>query len=226
MSHQKKAFLEIAQKIKKDILIGNLPIGAKLPSERALAESFQTSRATVREALRALEIIGIIESHVGQGTFVKTTNISEVDHFQEIANQTSPSEVFEARIAIEPYLAELATFNATPKDFQLLESCLQKTNEAIGNSKEFEKLDAEFHFHIANSAKNSLLLSFIDTINKVRLEKLWGTLKVRSLNEERMNHYYQQHVAIFEAIKERDINKVKHFSIDHLKTVRKNMLEE
>jgi DNA-binding FadR family transcriptional regulator len=223
---QKKAFVEITEKIKRNMLDGKYELGMRLPSERALAEEFQTSRATIREALRALELADIIESRVGQGTFIKSIDFSDSDPLYEIANLTSPSEVFEARLAIEPYLAKLATRNATREDLYLFETCLQKAKLAIGNIKEFEKLDAEFHHLLATSAKSSLLESFVEIINKVRMEKLWGTLKVRSLNVERMENYYLQHVAIYEAIKERDIHKATEMTTLHLKTVRANMLEE
>ncbi|MDP4104750.1 MAG: GntR family transcriptional regulator [Bacillota bacterium] len=223
---QKKAFVEITEKIKRNMLDGKYELGMRLPSERALAEEFQTSRATIREALRALELADIIESRVGQGTFIKSIDFSDSDPLYEIANLTSPSEVFEARLAIEPYLAKLATRNATREDLYLFETCLQKAKLAIGNIKEFEKLDAEFHHLLATSAKSSLLESFVKIINKVRMEKLWGTLKVRSLNVERMENYYLQHIAIYEAIKERDIHKATEMTTLHLKTVRANMLEE
>jgi DNA-binding FadR family transcriptional regulator len=225
-STQKKHFTEILNEIKEKINNRTFPVGSKLPSERTLAEEFQTSRPIIREALRALEIIGVIESKVGQGTFVKTTHFSEEDKLLEISQQTSPLEIFEARFAIEPFLAELATHNATPDDFLLIEECLQRTEKAIGNFIEFEKLDEKFHHLIAKSSKTTLLLSFFDLINKVRKENLWRTFKARSINDERMSIYYQQHISIYQAIKERDSNKARESALLHLKTVRLNMLGE
>lgn len=224
---QSKAFLEIAQAIRKNIETGQFPVGAKLPAERVLAERFQTSRATVREALRALEIIGVIESRVGQGTFVKTANFSGGDGlFSEIANQTSPTEVFEARFSIEPYLAELACLRATQDDLNALKQCLEQTKQALGSIKEFEKLDAQFHYRIALTAKNSLLLNVVGLINNVRMEKLWGTLKERSLSVDRMERYHLEHINIYEAIKERDGKKARQATLAHLKNVKSNMLGE
>jgi DNA-binding FadR family transcriptional regulator len=148
------------------------------------------------------------------------------ERFLEIANQTSPFEVFEAMFAIEPHLAKLATLNASEEELLSLQICLQKMEMAIGNIEEFEKLDAHFHYLVASAAKNSLLLSFTDILNSVRLERLWGTLKIRNLSKERMQLYYEQHTAVYEAIKERDINKAKEFTLLHLKAARKNTLGE
>ncbi|BCJ88535.1 FadR/GntR family transcriptional regulator [Effusibacillus dendaii] len=224
---QSKAFLEIAQQIREHIENGTLKIGSRLPSERELAEMFRTSRPTVREALRALEILDIIESKVGQGTFVKTANFSGVNGvLLEISNQTSPSDVFDARFAIEPYQTYLAALHATQENLMSLKHCLDQTEEAIKskNIKRFEELDGAFHHEIALAAKNSLLLRVTDIINSVRSEKFWGTLKERSLSEERMRLYAQEHLRIYEAIKERDVRKAKHSSLNHLKNVRSNML--
>jgi len=231
---QRKAFLEIAQEIQKQLSEGVLHQGDRLPSERVLAEIYQTSRATVREALRALEIIGVIESRVGQGTFIKSESLPVQDQlFTEIANETSPSEVFEARFSIEPYLADLAAFRATQEDLKTIEKILEETKDCLHFEEltadifhGFEKLDSQFHYQIALAAKNSFLLRVIDIINSVRLEKLWGTLKERSLTKERMNIYYKDHCDIFYAIKERDKKKAAHFSLVHLKRVRNNMLGE
>ncbi|WP_134703058.1 FadR/GntR family transcriptional regulator [Ammoniphilus sp. YIM 78166] len=229
-----KAFLEIAKTIQQQLKEGLLRQGDRLPSERALAETHQTSRATVREALRALEIIGLIESKVGHGTFIKSESIPANDQlFTEIANETSPSEVFEARFSIEPYLAELAAVRATQEDLKTLEQILEDTRDCIDFEEltrdifhKFERLDGQFHYQIALAAKNSFLLRVIDIINSVRLEKLWGTLKERSLTKERMNTYFKEHCEIFKAIKDRDKKKAAHYSLVHLKNVRNNMLEE
>ncbi|MDQ0221267.1 FadR family transcriptional regulator [Peribacillus cavernae] len=224
--NKRKAFSEIIEEIKKNIMNGNYPVGSRLPAERVLAEEYKASRGTVREALRALESIDVIESKVGQGTFVKTTNFAESDIFTEIANQTSPSEVFAARFAIEPYLAELAAHNASQEDILFMETCLKRMEAEIGNIEEFEKQNTDFHYRIALAAKNSLLQNFIDIIEKIHTEKLWGTLRARSFRDGKMKIYHQQHAAIYEAIKDRDKNKARECTILHLKTVKTNMLGE
>ncbi|QJX81336.1 FadR/GntR family transcriptional regulator [Priestia megaterium] len=222
----KKTFMDIVQYIKDSISNGKFLINTKIPSERLLAEELKTSRVTIREALRALESLGIVESKVGQGTFVKNNNFTEMDGFSSFTNQSSPTEVFMARFAIEPFLAELATRNATQEDLVYLKECLQKMETSLEEIELFEKLNTEFHYRIALAAKSSLLLSFIDIIENIHTEKLWGTLRARSLKPDKMQIYHKQHIAIYEAINERDSEKAKKYTLLHLKTVRNNMLEE
>jgi DNA-binding FadR family transcriptional regulator len=222
-----KAFLEIAHQIREQIENGNLKVGSRLPSERDLAEVFQSSRATVREALRSLEIIGIIESTVGRGTFIKTVNFAGMDGlFAEISKQTSPSEVFEARFAIEPSLASLAALRASHEDLMNIKNCLDQLIIAAEqvDIQQFEKLDGQFHYEIALASKNTFLLHVVNIINNVRSERLWGTLKERSLNPGRMKNYNTEHNNIYLALNERDTRKAEQATLIHLKTVRSNML--
>jgi DNA-binding FadR family transcriptional regulator len=222
----KKAFMEIVDMIKDNILNGNYPIGTKLPAERTLAEELHTSRATVREAFRALESIGVIESRVGQGTFVKTSTFSEQDRFPDFSIHSSPAEVFKARFAIEPYLSQLATRNATQEDLLFMEACLQKMEQSFDNIPEFERLNSQFHNRIATAAKNTLLLSFFDIIENIHSEEFWGNLRAHSFRKDVMPVYHQQHLAMYKAIKERDSSKASESTIQHLKTVKAYMLDE
>ena len=215
-------FMDIVQYIKNNISTGKYPINGKIPPERILAEELQISRTTLREALKALESIGIIERKVGQGTFVKKTNFNEYSSFSK---QSSPSEVFTARLAIEPYLTELATRNATHEDLLFLEGCLQKMEVNLENITEFEQLNTKFHYRIATAARSSLLLSFIDIIENIHTEELWGTLRAHSLKPDKMEIYHRQHMDIFEALKKRDSEKARETTIIHLKTVRGYMLD-
>ncbi|MBT2661646.1 FadR/GntR family transcriptional regulator [Bacillus sp. ISL-45] len=224
---QNKAFLQIAMQIRNKIEEGQFQDGDRLPPERSLAESFGTSRATVREALRALEIIGLIDSRVGQGTFIKISSISEIDKLiSEIETQTSPLEVFEARIALEPYLGKLAALNANQEDITFLEKCLSEMKNNQDKFTEFEHWDGQFHQGIAQAAKNSLLIKFTTLINNVRMETLWGSIKKRSLTPERINIYHQEHQLILNSIKERNSSLAAEMVKKHILTVKRNFFED
>ncbi|KKB33621.1 FadR/GntR family transcriptional regulator [Bacillus thermotolerans] len=222
----KKTFKDVVEHIKENIANGTFAVDTKMPAERVLAEELQTSRATVREALRALESIGVVESRVGQGTFVRKTRFTSQDPFASFSNQSSPSEVFTARLAIEPYLSELATRRATSEDLSILEASLKKMEKVLESKEEFEVLNAQFHHQIAAAARSALLLKFTDIIEGIHSEELWGKLISRSLKPEMMSVYHQQHLSIYQAIKERDHAKAREYTIQHLKTVRTNMLDD
>lgn len=224
---QNKAFLQIAKQIRDKVEEGHFKNGDRLPAERSLAESFGTSRATVREALRALEIIGLIDSRVGQGTFIKIASISDIDNLLiEIETQTSPLEVFEARIALEPYLGKLAALNANQEDISFLDTCIKEMITNQDKFTEFEHWDGQFHQGIAQAAKNSLLIKFTTLINNVRMEKLWGSIKKRSLTPDRIHVYHLEHQLILNSIKERDSTSAGEMVKKHILTVKSNFFEE
>lgn len=223
---QNKAFMQIAKQIRNKIEEGHLKSGDRLPPERSLAKTFGTSRATVREALRALEIIGVIGCRVGQGTFINNSSLSDVDKLlAEIETQTSPLEVFDARIAIEPYLGKMAALNATQEDIAFLENCIKEMKKKENQFSDFEHWDGQFHQGIAQAAKNSLLIKFTTLINNVRMESLWGSIKRRSLNLDRINIYHQEHQLILDAIKNRTSSLAAKMVSNHIITVKNNFFD-
>ncbi|ATW23724.1 FadR/GntR family transcriptional regulator [Candidatus Formimonas warabiya] len=225
-----KAFIQIARQIRNQIESGNLNPGNKLPSERNLAESFQTSRPTIREALRVLEIMGLTESRVGQGTFIKAKTLMDIDNvLSEIETQTSPLEIFEARLAIETFLVKLAAKNATKEDINHLSHYIDQLDELdndVNNYTKFVQLDNQFHERVALAANNTLLAKYMQIINNARLENLWETLKRRSSTSERLKKFQEQHQKIFAAIKDRDSALAEKYMIQHILYIRQSFFEE
>ena len=118
MAEQKtqKLYEEIAAKMLAQIEEGVLRPGDRLPPERALAEEYGVSRTAIREALRSLEMMGCVESHVGEGTFIKAPSLSDiVDPFSMIIAQNGRmgSELIEARLILETEIAALAARRRT-----------------------------------------------------------------------------------------------------------------
>src|SRR6476619_4465643 len=101
---------------------GKLAPGSKLPTERELAKRFSVPRNAVRRTLAQLEAEGSITRHVGRGTFL--AGRAPVPGRPDGVAHTSPAELMEARLRIEPALAELVATNATPADFERMETCL------------------------------------------------------------------------------------------------------
>lgn len=124
-----------------------------------LAKQFGTSRPSVREALSALEILGITESRGGRGNFIKDTPRSPLyeQEVMELEEEESPFEMLEARKAVEIEIADLAAKKATKEDIDAISESLNKMKDALSNIPEMMEFDREFHMNIAKAAHNNLL---------------------------------------------------------------------
>ncbi|MCL6442628.1 MAG: FadR family transcriptional regulator [Alicyclobacillus sp.] len=192
---QTSAADDIIEQIIGAIRSGSLPEGSRMPSERELAEQFQVSRATIREAIRHLSALGFVETRRGLGTFVHTVREAMSD------SDMSPEMVMEARFAIEPCLVQLCAIRATPAEVEHMGHILDALD---ADTAHFELHDNEFHFAIALAARNGILIKTAEAIYRGRSGNLWGTLKARSLTPERIAVYQSQHRAIWSAIAERN----------------------
>src|SRR3972149_4308559 len=124
---------DIVAQLKALIASGKLHTGDQLPSERDLAEQFKVSRASVREAIRALESMGLLEARQGHGTYVATSVEALV---QPLAHAIAREEnaildLFEVRRLLEPQLAALAAERATPQDLEELQDILEKQSHQV-----------------------------------------------------------------------------------------------
>ncbi len=218
---------EGAQRIRDYILAsaaeGSLTPGTKLPTERQLARRFSVPRNAVRRTLAQLEAEGSITRHVGRGTFLAGRSLggnSEIPA-SSVAH-TSPAELMEARLRIEPALAELIVTNATPADFERMEMCLEKAEKA-GTLDEFELWDAALHQALAEATHNRFVIRILDLVTAVRRQAEWGKLKDRIVTPERRIRYQEEHRDIVRALKERDAENARASVITHLQHARRNL---
>ncbi|MBA1334479.1 MAG: hypothetical protein HPY66_2328 [Firmicutes bacterium] len=227
----KKMYMLVAEQIESLIKEGKIKAGDRLPSERDMASQFGISRATIREALTALEMQGLIESRTGSGTFVceKPESWETGDIILEDMDKgISPFELFEARIVIEPDLARLAAQRSTNEEIEELSAILKRA-EALSDEDYigYENIDREFHLMIAKIADNEVLLKIEESINNERMGVLWGNLKRKSLQQHgRIQQYKTDHRNIFDAIRERNPGKAEREMRKHLLTVKQNIFGE
>lgn len=201
---------------------GSLPPGARLPTERELARRFALPRNAVRRTLAQLEAEGSITRHVGRGTFLATAPDADANDVLDSVSHTSPAELMEARLRIEPALAELIVTNATPADFERMETCLEKA-ERGATLDEFELWDAALHQAIATATHNRFVIRVLDLVTAVRQQAEWGKLKDRIVTPERRIKYQEEHRNIVRALKERDAERARAFIIIHLQHARRNL---
>ena len=224
----KKVYMKIVEQVLDLIKEGKLKPGDKLPPEQVLAENFGTSRPSVREALSALEILGITESRGGKGNFIKDTPRSPLyeQEVMELEKEESPFEILEARKAVEIEIAELAGKKATLEDIDSISKSLNEMKEAEGNIPRMMELDGEFHLNIARAAHNNLLFSMMTYLNNLLKEKLWVNMKEKTWNLPGYpQKYLKEHTEIFNAIKNKDSKNARKQVYQHLAGVEKDLLK-
>ena len=210
----------IAAQLARRILDGSLATGDRLPPERSLAESFSASRGTVREALRSLSARGLVARRVGSGTFV----IYEPDSGEtDVSEITSPLELVEVRVAIEPQMVRLAVRNATARDMAALERALAEM-EGVDDAESFSLADEMFHLRLAEATHNPLIVEIYHRINHVRAHQQWDSIKNKILTPEQISAYNTEHRALLAALSRRDVERAVEVVAAHMERARADLL--
>jgi DNA-binding FadR family transcriptional regulator len=210
----------IAARLRQAILDGAYGFGERLPAERDLAEHFSASRGTIREALRRLEDAGLVTRRVGSGTFVayRATAAEE-----DIAERTSPLELVEVRLAIEPHLARLAAAHATARDLDRMGQALRRI-EAAGDDREaFSRADEQFHLAFAECSRNPLMVAIYKMMNEVRGHAQWDEMKDKILSPQRIAEYNVEHRRLYDALRSRDPTTAVAIITEHLDHARRDL---
>ncbi len=167
---------------------GELRPGDQLPPERALAEQFQVSRASVREALRSLELLGAVETRAGGGTFVRRTVPEDLARplSNLIARGHTLTDVIEVRGLIEPAIAASAAQRIRPEELAELRVILTQQAEKVAAGEPYGEEDTRFHELIGQAARNELLTTMLGVI--------WDVL--RSSREQWLQTNQRAHASI------------------------------
>lgn len=205
--------MRIASQIRQAILEGEYRYLERLPAERQLARQFGSARGTVRQALRRLEEMDLVQRRVGSGTYI--THTAPPDH-EQIAESTSPLELLDVRLVVEPNLARMAVVNANAKDLRNMDRALVSLERAAEDVVAFSKADEAFHLAMARCAHNPLLEWIYRLINDVRGHRQWDASKDKILTADNISEYNAQHRALYEAIRQRDPNRAIQVITAHL----------
>src|SRR4051794_23253988 len=171
-------------KLKELISSGEFTAGSRLPTERELTQRFGLSRSSLREAVRALALVGVLESRVGDGTYVTTLEpdllLTGIGFVSDLASGPSLLEIHAIRRLLEPEATRMATARLDDDDFARLEQCLQQMESAQGVPA-FIEADTEFHRIILDACGNTALASLIQNLSGSTLRaRLWQSLVERS----------------------------------------------
>ncbi|MEA2179328.1 MAG: GntR family transcriptional regulator, transcriptional repressor for pyruvate dehydrogenase complex [Solirubrobacteraceae bacterium] len=209
---------DAAEHLRELIGSGALQPGDKLPSERALASRLGVSRPTLREAVRGLVIMGLLETRHGAGTFVvRQASVDGNALTVTVDLQDAPiEELFEIRLLLEPSVTERAAARATESELAELHAILERMDAVVAEPTAFSLLDAEFHRAIHVAARSATMLSLLDGIADL-------SLRGRTLSSTRpgvTRRTTHEHRAILDALDARDPVLAREAMAAHLMHIR------
>jgi GntR family transcriptional regulator, transcriptional repressor for pyruvate dehydrogenase complex len=193
---------EIARKLLDYLLSGELLPGDRLPSERELSRTFGVGRSAVRDALKPLTLLGIIDVRQGDGTYLRATESELLPKAVEwglLLGERRAIDLVEARWHIEVALATLAAQRRSEEDLRDMRRLLRQMQDA-GSADEFIEADVAFHLRLAGAARNSVLAGILTNIRS--LIEVWITRVTYAADS--VVPSYQEHVPIMEAVEAGD----------------------
>jgi DNA-binding FadR family transcriptional regulator len=213
----------IADRIAGEIRSGRLTPGARLPGERELARRLEVGRASVREAIGALQVRGVLETRPGAGSFVAADALELLGDLQP-THDAGPFDVLEARLLLEPGVAALAARRGRrdPEAEELLDA--MDRAEAEADLAGWSDGDRRFHRRLAALTGNPVLLGLADRVAALMDQPLWQRLRDDSVARPgRARIHAAEHRMIYEAIVEGDAASASFYASRHLERVRRYM---
>ena len=215
----KKIYEQIVDQIGILVADGQLKPGDRLPSERELVERFQVSRASIREAISALEMMGLIEVRAGEGTYIRQVNIDSVVAplaWMLFIEKDTDLELYEVRKILEVQAAGIAAERAEEDEISDMYEALEVMRMDLEIDRLGEDADHRFHFAIARATHNKILMRLMNTISDTMQKTLKSSRS--KLYEERTTpkRLYQEHCSLYEAIKNHNMLEAQQLMLDHL----------
>ncbi|BDG60182.1 FadR/GntR family transcriptional regulator [Caldinitratiruptor microaerophilus] len=213
----------IVDRIRQSIESGSLRPGDRLPPERDMARQLGVSRLSVREAIKVLEAMGLVEVRPGDGTFVRRATAENLvdpvllGHLVE--EGTTLAELVEVRMVLEVEMASLAAGRATPEDIEAMESALRRMEEQIGRGEDFLEADREFHAAVCDATRNAVLARMYEGIMDLVTHLRRRTWRVPGAPERAV----ASHRAILDAIRARDPSRARAAMREHMANVRRDL---
>jgi GntR family transcriptional repressor for pyruvate dehydrogenase complex len=226
---KKRAYESIVQQVLALIENGKLKQGDQLPSERELTDIFKVSRTTVREAIRTLESMKLLQSRQGNGTYVLASNEEEL--IQPLAAalfnaKDDVRDIFYVRKIIEPYVVELAAANATAQEIEAMEEILRKQAECIERNESIIETDTAFHNLMASASRNRIIerltVALVDFLEQSREHYLMDDEHGNSRPERSL----EGHKRVLAAIKKGDCQAAKESMLRHLEDIERLVFQK
>jgi GntR family transcriptional regulator, transcriptional repressor for pyruvate dehydrogenase complex len=195
--------VEIARQLVDYLLAGGVEPGGRMPSERQLAEAFGVGRSAMREALKALTLLGLIEVRHGDGTYLKKADaalLPQVIEWGLLLGEKRTMDLVEARQEIEVVVARLAAQRRSDRDLAALRDPMRRMAAAEASHAEFVDADVAFHLRLAEATGNTALREIVSGIQALLRAWIGRVIEAAGTTERS----YQEHVPIFEAVERGD----------------------
>ncbi|NCC79063.1 MAG: FadR family transcriptional regulator [Clostridia bacterium] len=220
-----KVYEQVIEQIKYMITSGELKKGEKLPPERELVEKFQVSRTSVREALRALQIIGLIESRQGGGNYIKDSfddNLIEPLSMMFVLQNSRNSEILELRRVLEVETARLAAKNISDEELTRLKEIIDRMKD-LPDEKENVVLDKELHYVIAKASGNNLIMSILTAVSSLMDSFIKEAREAIINKDENKSVLLEHHENMYIALKNHDEKEAGKVMKEHMNLIIRHM---
>ena len=199
------------------IKAGNLKAGDKLPTQKELTENLGISRTCVREAMKSLESLGLVEIRAKIGTVVLNQShgaLFGAEHLIDIVRSEQVDSLMDMRNILEVGLAALASERAQLSDLIAMRTAVESHKRALESDRIAHFADLEFHFAVARAAKNPIALRMLEMIIEPLTEQRILTNSIPGASEDGLRDHYK----ILKAIDERKPEKARQVMLEHMQT--------
>ncbi len=208
---------EVARRLMDLFTSGELEAGTRLPPERQLAATLGVGRSAVREALAALEILGIVDVRAGSGTYLRGTAselLPQTLRWGLLIGQKNTAELLELRSGLETYVARLAAGRAAASDRTALQSSLERMRSGVADLRSFARADLDFHHALAAAAANDTLVDLLHVVRS--LLQVYADRAVHDEAEARAA--IEEHDAVYRAVEAGDADAAASAMASHMAT--------
>lgn len=207
----------VLEHLKGELMSGRLRAGDRLPTVSALAEQMRVSAASVREAYRVLESMGLLDVTQGRGTFVAALPADEAGVLGQfrLAEHQTLAHLFESRLVLEPPIAALAAERASEAEIEAIVSTAREQDRLEREGKDFLEPDIRFHELLLTAAHNPVIGRMVSAVNELLLESRRRTMRIPGAAEKAARY----HLLIAFAVRDGDAEQARAVMQQHVRDV-------
>lgn len=225
LTHRKRLADLVFERMLRAIKSGAYESDERLPTELELAAEFQVSRPVVRDALKRLRDQGLIYSRQGSGSFVRSFGLKEPLGFGQVENISHLQQCYEFRLTLEPEAAAQAALRHDEASLKSIHDALELLRDATHRNRHREDADYMFHLAIAQASRNQYFATAMEALkDHIAVGMQFHGLSLK-LTPDGLRDVFDEHAAIFEAIRDRKPDLARERMRNHLSGSRDRLFE-